>query len=153
MRRLALAALVLDAGHRKIYFHTGWIGGLIGLPHVVIDLLVKRSRPPDWLTRTDRFVPIPRFEGLEFSPKMALLLLVAGLIWVWFRRRDSDSSVGSFILGSRPQQQSNPYGLPILRTSTGRIWVYDPCIGVFLLLVIAGELSVRGRWSRPVLLG
>ena len=145
-----VVALVLDAGHRKIYFHTGWIGGLIGLPHVVKDMLVKRSRPPDWLTRTDRFVPIPRFEGLEFS-KMALLLLVVGLIWVWFRRRDL---IHLWALSFSALALSNNQ---ILTATTienfhWRIWVYDPCIGVFLLLVIAGELSVRGRWSRPVLL-
>jgi hypothetical protein len=34
-----------------------------------------------------------------------------------------------------------------------KTFVHDPTIGLLLLLVIAGELSVRGRWSRPVLWG
>jgi hypothetical protein len=146
-----LVALVLDAGHRKVYFHTGWIGGLIGLPHVVNDLLVKRSTSPDWLIRSDRFVPFPRFEGLDF-PKMSLFLIVAGLVWVVLRRKDLiylwTLSFSAFVLSNHQLLTAMQ-----LENFHWNIFVYEPCIGLFVLLVIAGELSVRGRWSRPVLWG
>ena len=31
-----LLALALDSGNRRVYFHAGWIGGLIGAPGVSI---------------------------------------------------------------------------------------------------------------------
>jgi hypothetical protein len=144
-------ALMLDAGHRNVYFHTGWIGGLIGLPHVINDLLIKRSRPPDWLIRTDRLVPFPRFEGLDLS-KMALLLLGAGLAWVWLRRRDLTHL---WALAFSAVVLSNHQLLTAMQVENFHwsAFVYVPCIGLFLVLVIAGELSARELWSRPVLLG
>ena len=62
---------MLDAGHRRAYFHTGWIGGLIGLPAIVAGAMLKKG-PSDWLLRTDNFLPIARLSELEF-PKLALI--------------------------------------------------------------------------------
>lgn len=80
-------ALALDAGHRKVYFHTGWVGGLIGLPAVVATYRFKASTPADWLNRTDKFLPIGHFSQLMI-PWVACGLLAVGLAWVALRRRD-----------------------------------------------------------------
>ena len=146
-----LVALVLDAGHRMVYFHTGWIGGLIGLPHIVGDWLLKRSTSPDWLSRADRFVPFPRFEGLELS-KLAVILMAAGLVWVWLRRKDL---IYLWALSFSAIVLSKHHVLTAIQIENfhWNVFVYEPSIGLFVLLVVAGELSVRGRWSRPVLWG
>ena len=82
---LALAWL-LDAGHRRVYFHTGWIGGLIGLPAIVAGAMLKKGSP-EWLHRTDNFLPIARLSELEF-PKLALVAVPLTFAWVMLRRRD-----------------------------------------------------------------
>jgi hypothetical protein len=82
-----LLALALDDGHRRTYFHVAWIGGLIGLPTIVSDVLLKQRRPDDWLLRIDKFVPIGRFGALVL-PKEILLLALLGLVFVLARRRD-----------------------------------------------------------------
>jgi hypothetical protein len=146
-----LMAWVLDAGHRKVYSHTGWIGGLIGLPHVVNDWLLKRSTSPDWLSRADRFVPFPRFEEL-LLPKMSLFLIVAGLVWVWYRRKDL---IYLWALPFSALVLTNHHLLTAIQIENfhWNVFVHEPIIGLFVLLVIAGELPVRGPWSRPVLWG
>jgi hypothetical protein len=83
---LALA-WVLDAGHRRVYAWTGVIGVLIGLPSLVGDYLTKRSTSPDWLIRTDKFLPIPHLAELTL-PKIAPLALLATLPLAWKYRRD-----------------------------------------------------------------
>ena len=80
-------AWALDAGHRRVYFHAGWIGGLLGLPGVVSDFFLKQHLSPDFFVRCDRLVPIGRFTELVL-PKEMLVATVLGLIWVLFRRRD-----------------------------------------------------------------
>ena len=82
-----LVALALDAGRRRVYFFTGAIGGLIGLPAVVSGMLAKHATAPDWLPRNDTFLPIARTSEL-LLPKLGLVLMIVGLAWVWARRRD-----------------------------------------------------------------
>ena len=83
---------------------------------------------------------------------MALVLLTAGLVWVWFRRRDL---IYLWALAFSALALTNNQLLTAMQIENfhWRVFVYDPCIGLFVLLVIAGEFSARERWSRPVLLG
>ena len=82
-----LLALALDAGHRRVYWHTGWIGGLIGLPALVGDVILSRSGSTDWLQRADKFLPIGRFDEL-LLPKGPIVLLAVTFVWVRWKRRD-----------------------------------------------------------------
>jgi hypothetical protein len=78
---------LLDSRRRKVYFHTSWIGVLIGLPAILAGRAVKASTNPDWLPRNDFFVPIARFS--EFAiPVGSAILVAAAFPWVWLKRRD-----------------------------------------------------------------
>lgn len=63
------------------------LGTLVGLPSVIEGYLTKSNTSPDWLLRTDKFLPIGRFEELEISRTFLVVWAVAGL-WVFARRRD-----------------------------------------------------------------
>ncbi len=80
-------ALALDAGRRRVYFHAGWIGGLIGLPALIQGMLLKQATGLDWLQRLELFIPIPRWSEFSFS-KLGALMLVASLVWVLVRRKE-----------------------------------------------------------------
>jgi len=85
---LALAlAFALDRGHRRVYFHAGWIGLLIGLPAILGQYRLKQAIVADWGSRNLYFVSIPRTSELAFGKSATVLVLVAG-IWVWSRRRE-----------------------------------------------------------------
>ena len=88
-----LLALAFDAGYRRVYFHAGWIGGLIGLPAILADLIWNHGRPDDWLIRIDKFVPVGRFDEL-FLPKDLPFFIVLGLAFVAGTRVESSSSSG-----------------------------------------------------------
>ncbi len=83
----ASAALVLawiwDVPHRRVYFHTAWIGGLIGLPEVLKGSVIKHTFGVEWLYRTDKFVTIPRFSELHYSKLGILLLILTGFGILW----------------------------------------------------------------------
>jgi hypothetical protein len=145
-----LLALALDAGHRRVYFHTGWIGTLIGLPTIVVRWLLKQSSPPDWLHRTDNFLPIARFSEFLF-PRVALLLSVVGLVWVWFRRRDliylwALATAGLMLLNHQVLS-----GLQIQNFHWTYVW--GLCFSLLFLLLVAGELFDRKVVSRPLIWG
>jgi len=82
-----ILGMAIDAGRRRIYFHTGWIGALVGAPILVASYLARQSFAAGFLQRSDKFVPIGRFDEL-LLPKAGLLVLAVCLVWVWCRRRD-----------------------------------------------------------------
>jgi len=85
---LAIAlAFALDRGHRRVYFHAGWIGLLIGLPAVLGQYHQKQAVAPDWGNRTDFMLSIPRTSELAFGKAATVVLFIEG-IWVWSRRRE-----------------------------------------------------------------
>ncbi|MBX6311807.1 MAG: hypothetical protein IRY99_02635 [Isosphaeraceae bacterium] len=140
-------ALALDASHRWVYFHTGWIGGLCGLPALINNALLRYSTSSDWLQRSDKFMPIGRFDEL-LLPKSALVLLLVGLVWVWLRRREltylwSLAFSGLFLLN-----QQVLTGLQI--ENFHWIYVYGPCLSLLLALLVAGEF-LRADLPRPAL--
>ncbi|MBX6314799.1 MAG: hypothetical protein IRY99_18060 [Isosphaeraceae bacterium] len=141
-----MLALLLDAGHRRVYFHTGWIGGLIGLPAVISGILLKRSTALNWQLRSDFFVPIARFSEL-LIPKMDLVLLAIGLVWVLRRRRDL---IYLWALTTAGMVLANHQILSGLQIQNFH-WLYYVAwwgLGLLLYLAIAGELFARSARSR-----
>ena len=72
---------------RKEALHLAWIAVAVGLPALIASALLKADAPADWLSRSDKFVPLARTAGLSF-PKSALLLAGVLFPWAWLRRRD-----------------------------------------------------------------
>jgi hypothetical protein len=82
-----LIALLLDRGKRDVYLGIGSIGALAGLPALASAFFFSKLATPDWLSRTEFGLHIPRFS--EFLvPKAALLLLGVLFVWIWQRRRE-----------------------------------------------------------------
>jgi hypothetical protein len=139
-----LLALALDAGHRRIYFHAGWIGGLLGLPAVVSDFLLKQRLAPDWFVRCDRFQPVGRFTELELPP-VALGLLAVGLAWVWFRRRDL---LFVWALGAAGLMMANHQVITRLQLENYHwMFVWGPALSFFVVLAAEEEIGRRWNWS------
>jgi hypothetical protein len=139
-----LLALALDGGHRRIYFHAGWIGGLIGLPAVISGLLLKPRLSPDFFIRCDRFLPIGRFTELELPTEM-VLVTVLGLAWVWFRRRDLLFVWALGVAGLLIANHQLVTGLQLENWHWKYVW--GPAFSCFLLLSVAEEFSARLNWS------
>jgi hypothetical protein len=82
-----LIALALDAGKRRVYFWTGMLGAVLGLPHIITDMMLKQSTPADWLIRSGKMVARSHLSDLDI-PIAGSIILIIGLYWVWTRRRD-----------------------------------------------------------------
>jgi hypothetical protein len=143
-----LLALALDAGHRRVYFHAGWIGGLLGLPSVVEGFLFKRSNPADWLERSDVFVPIDRFSHL-LIPKVALsLVVVTGVLLVCARRKDLIHLWALAVAGLLWTDHQLLTGLEI-QNMHWQWYVCGPMLSLLLVLLAAGFALDRVRWPWP----
>jgi hypothetical protein len=143
-----LMASALDAGHRRVYFHTGWIGGLVGLPTLISNFLIRRSTSPEALPRNDLFLPIARGSEL-WVPTATIVLLVLGLIWVWARRRDL---MYLWCLDASALALTNHQVVTGLQIQNFH-WEYVWGVGTSLLfvLLVAGEMERWTGWSPPVL--
>jgi hypothetical protein len=128
-------ALVLDSGHRKVYAHTLWIGGLVGLPALLSALSFSHSTPADWLLRTDKFLPIPRFSRL-FFPRAAILGLAVGLPWAWLKRRDLLYLALLALAGFGLSNHQVVTGLMI--ENFHWVYVWGPMTSWLLVLIVAG---------------
>jgi hypothetical protein len=77
-----LFGLVVDRARWRTYFHTGWIGGVIGSPELARMILARRAHGAEWVQRVAAFVPIPRFtEHGSFFLSAALVLLTFAIVW------------------------------------------------------------------------
>ena len=145
-----LLGCLFDAGHRRVYFHTGWIGLIVGLPTVVAGYRLKQAASPDWGPRNDLFIPIGRLREL-IIPKKMILLIGLGLAWTVARRRDL--LYPGLILVSAPLLSNHQLvtGLQIENFH----WFYFllcPCFGLFATIIVADmACSIpTGRFSRPI---
>jgi hypothetical protein len=142
-------ALALDAGRRRVHFLTGAIGGLVGLPQVVWGYVQKKSFSPDFLPRSDNFLPIARFS--EFLiPRAGLLLLAVSLVWVWSRRRDLIHLWCLSAAGLALMNHQVVSGLQIQNHHWFYAW--GPLLTLLVVLLCHGELSRRAL-PRPVAWG
>ena len=131
-------ALALDAGHRRVYFHVGWIGGLLGLPALVSNYMITREFSRDWMLRTDNFLPIARFSEL-LLPRSAVVLAVVALTWAWFRRRDLLHLACLFVAGLLLLNHQVLTGLQIQNFHWTYVW--GPCGSLLVVLLGAGALA------------
>ena len=142
-----LFALALDAGHRRIYFHVGWLGGLIGLPIVISDFLLKRGRPSvtDWLNRCDRFLAIGRFDDMEPQKDMPVILAL-GVAWVLWRERDLIFVLALGLAGFLLEHHQVLTRLQLENYHWAYVW--GPAFSFLLALAAAKEIGERLKWSR-----
>lgn len=138
--------LAIDAGHRRVYWYTGWLGGLIGLPAVVLDFLLKRSTSPDWLLRTDKFLPIGRFDEL-LIPRVATTLIVLAAVIAWWKRRDLLPIALLAIAGLLLTNHQVITKLQIENFHWDYVW--GPALSILLVVLAAGAVSrgLAGRWA------
>lgn len=135
---LALWFLLAPA-RRKEALHLAWIAVAVGLPALIAGSLLKAEAPPDWLLRSDKFVPIPRTAELSF-PKAAWALALLTFPWVWTRRRDL-LPVACFALGAL--LLLNHQLLSGLRIEN---WHWQYTYGPLLCLLLAFALGIE--WER-----
>jgi hypothetical protein len=139
-----LLAILLDFKNARVYFATGCLGVLVGLPSVVSDFLLKQSTASDWLQRTDKFLPISRF-GELISPKVILLIVVIALVWVIVKRRDL---IFVWSLGAAGLILSNHQVITRLQIENFHwCYVWAPAISLLIVLVVVDEWGRRANWS------
>jgi hypothetical protein len=144
-----LIALAVDVGYRRVYFHIGWIGGLIGLPMVVSDFLLRKSEPSvtDWLHRCNRFLTIGRFDGME-SHKDILIILSLGLAWVLWRQRDL---IFVWALGAAGLLLEHHQVLTRLQLENYHwVYVWGPAFSFLTAVSVAAEIGNRLNWTRRI---
>jgi hypothetical protein len=135
-----LVALALDAEARRTYLHVSWIGWLAGLPAIWTSYRFKASHPPDWLLRSDLFLPIPRGSEL-LVPRATLAILLLGLGWVWLKRRDLIPLWSLCLAGLLLSNHQVVTGLQIQNYHWRYVW--GPCGSLLLVLIVAGEVASR----------
>jgi hypothetical protein len=137
---LAVAVVFfLDAKNRKVYWQTACLGVLFGLPSLLATFLLKRSASPEWPVRTDLAISIPRFSEL-LIPKIAIVLLVITLVWVWKRRRDL---IYIWTLAASAMLLMNHQVFTRMQTQNEHwAYVWGPCLS-FLLVFAAGDVLSR----------
>jgi hypothetical protein len=138
-------ALIFDAGHRRVYFLVGCLGGLIGAPAVVSNYLMTRDFPKDWLLRTDTFLPISRFSELLF-PRAALVVCAVVLIWSRSRHRTLFHLACLFAAGLILLNHQVVTGLQIQNFHWSYVW--GPS-GSLLILLMAARVLGPGVGRRP----
>lgn len=144
-----LLGLLIDPERRKVYFHAGWIGGLIGLPAILANARVKHAYPADWLERSDHFVPIDRFSHLLF-PKVALgLLMLTGLWILWSRRKDLIPFWTLAAAGLILTDHQVLSGLQI-QNMHWQWYVAGPLLSLLVVILAAGWVAGRAPWPRPL---
>lgn len=134
---------LLEPSRRKEALHLAWIAVAVGLPALIAGSLLKAEAPPDWLLRSDKFVPIPRTSELAF-PKAAWALALLTFPWVWTRRRDL-LPVACFAFGAL--LLLNHQLLSGLRIEN---WHWQYGYGPLLCLLLAFALGIEWekRWPR-----
>jgi hypothetical protein len=143
-----LIALAIDAGHRRVYFWTGFFGGLMGLPQVIAHMIMKQSGPADWLIRSGKLISQPRLAGLSI-PITASIVALIGIYWVWTRRRDLTYV---WALGSSGLMLYNHQIITGLSIENYHwVYVWGPCLSFLLVLLVESLLPQHGRWARPAL--
>jgi len=124
---------IVDAGHRRVHFHVGWIAAMVGLPAVLSGAQAKRELGTAWLQRFDMFVPVPRFDEFILHP-VAFALIAACVAACWFRRRDL---LPIALVAAAAALLCNHQILTGTQVENFHwMYVWGPC-GVLILLVLA----------------
>ncbi len=82
-------AWVLDRGGRRTYAVMLVAGAALAAPAMIAGARIKASTPPDWLIRTDKFVPVDRLDRRNLIvPKLLVLEWLVAALFVFRSRRD-----------------------------------------------------------------
>ena len=141
-----MLALALDSGNRRVYFHAGWIGGLIGAPAFLSDYLLKHGQSDDWLVRSDFFLPIGRFDDLVLPNDLPLFLLLGLLVLARRRELTFVWALGSAGLLLENQQLATRLQLDNYHWA----YVWGPAFCYLSLLFASTIIEVRKGWSTIV---
>ncbi|HEY2154329.1 MAG TPA: hypothetical protein VGH33_01780, partial [Isosphaeraceae bacterium] len=82
-----ILALLLDRRGRRTYALMLAAAAFLAAPAIVAGAQIKASTPPDWLVRTDKFLPIGRFDRTYLMVPKVLILEWLAAAWFVFRAR------------------------------------------------------------------
>ena len=82
-----LLAAVLDRQRWRVYAGILTVGLGIGSPALIAATQFRAEHGSDWLLRTDKFLPVGRFDEL-LIPRVSVLILLATWAWVYWRGRE-----------------------------------------------------------------
>lgn len=140
-----LVAMAVDGKYRGFYFKVGCLGTLLGFYEIWKSYHVKASTSPDWLMRSDKFLPIPHFSEL-ILPKIALVTIAICAYYAWNYRKDLKFLVAQSIAGLFLLNHQIVTGLQIENFH----WLYPsgPTLSLLLISVIAdSSKKVFDRYS------
>jgi hypothetical protein len=141
-------ALALDSGHRSVYLWTGILGGFVGLPRVVFDMMLKRSTSTDWLVRSGKFITVPAWSHYPI-PITGTFIALIGFIWVLARRRDL---IHLWATGASALALYNSQAITRLMIENFHwLYVWGPFLTFLLLLMVVTPLVEDGRWAEVAL--
>lgn len=87
-----LLGIVFERARWRTYFHTGWVGVVVGVPELATMLFASHRHGRDWMLRNDEFLPIPRLsEHGHFLFALMLMVLtflvvrrlIPNLMYLW----------------------------------------------------------------------
>lgn len=136
-----LLAFCIQPSMRRIYIQVAIIGGLFGLPALLLQVAARSHVDPNWLERCVYFVRTPRFESLQI-PKLTILWLVASL---WLLRRSLNGKIqfmAFFIVAAiLVNNQHVITGIEIQRYHWKYAW--GPATGILAAMAILNVLQRR----------
>jgi hypothetical protein len=131
-------AFVLDSSSRRVYFHVGWVGLLVGAPALLLQELTMKNSLPDWLHRTDLLSPINRLSELNI-PVATVVMLGATGVWVLSRRRDLIYLWAIGVAALLLQNHQLITGLQVQNFHWAYVW--GPALSSLSVLIIADAVS------------
>jgi hypothetical protein len=143
-------AFLFDRGHRRVYLVSSLIGGLIGSPRILNDIMLRRSTPPDWLLRSDKFIHVSRIHDLR-PPILAGLILIIASIWIWKRNREAIYLWAMAVSGYVLYKHHIITGIEV--ENYHWIYLWGPCCSALLLLMAVSLLTPETPNARAAVTG
>lgn len=136
-----LIALAADRRRARTYLAVGLVGLAVGLPAVLDGSRFAAEYGRDWMTRTDKFVPVSR--SSVDVPKVTVALLAAG--WAWVFARDNRlvplaaAATGGLLLRLQPAATG------VTVEDFHWTYAYGPALSALLVLMAADVPGWAGR--------
>ncbi len=139
--------IIVDRVHWRTYFHTGWIGALVGSPELARMLLTRHGQGSDWMHRFDELVPIPRLsEHGHFFLSAALVLLTFAIVW-----RYSKSLLYLWCLCASGFVMIHEQLFTGLQMQNYHwAYIFSPCMALLLILLVSNAVEAMGQRGRVV---
>ena len=140
-----LLGMVLDRSRWRSYFHTGWIGLVVGTPELATMLFATQGHGSDWMARVDYFLPIPRLSEHGHFLFSAILVVVTFIIVRWFSPRLLYlwclCAAGLVMI-----HQQLVTGLQLQNWHWA--YLFSSCMTLLVLLLTVAALQHSGSWGR-----